>query len=184
MSPDNSQHIFTLIIVAVITGFVLPALAKAFEIVFTTRVAKKTELRGKQLEIIEQLTKAVWEWRFLGKQVCYFGCDYKTNENRFRLAITNYNERVWHIFTEIKALKSRSIVWYPELVPVEIEKLYEYIKSKVDAPMTELMEKSVDVNLDLSNECNEMQADFTNKVSPQIEKHIKAIAATISKATA
>ena len=183
MTPDNSQNIFILLLVAVITGFVLPALTKTFEIILTRRVAKKTELRDKQLEIIDQLTKAVWEWRFLGKQVCYYGCDYKINEDRFRLAVKNYNERVWEIFTEIKAIKSRSIVWYPEKVPEEIEKLYEYIKSNVDAPMTDLMENSEDEQLDLSNDFYELQADFTNKVSPKIEKHIKIIADTISKAT-
>lgn len=144
---------------------------------------KKTELRNKQLEIIEHLTKYVWEWRFLGKQVCYYGCNYKINEDRFRLAITNYNERVWSIFTEIKAIKSRSIVWFPELVPKEIEKLYKYIKNKVDSPMTALMEESEIVELDLSEKFDELQSDFTNKVSPRIEMYIKVIADTISKST-
>lgn len=183
MTQDNLQNIFILLLVAVITGFVLPALTKAFEIIFTRRVEKKTEIRNKQLEIIEQLTKYVWEWRFLGKQVCYYGCDYKINEDRFRLAIKNYNERVWTIFTEIKAIKSRSIVWYPKSVPYEIEKLYEYIKSKVDSPMTELMDKSDDVKLDLSKEFNELQAFFTDNVSPTIEKHLNEIADKISKAS-
>lgn len=183
MSQDISQNIYILLLIAVITGFLLPALTKAFEVILTSRVAKKTELRNKQLEIIEQLTKAVWEWRFLGKQVCYYGCDYKINEDRFRLAIKNYNERVWAIFTEIKAIKSRSIVWYPPLVPNEIEKLYEFIKRKVDAPMTDLMEKSEDVKSDLSNDFHKLQAYFSQEVSSEIEKHIKVIADTISKAT-
>lgn len=183
MTQDNSQNILMLLLVAIITGFVLPALTKAFEIIFTRRVEKKTELRNKQLEIIEQLTKAIWEWRFLGKQVCYYGCSYKVNEDQFRLAIKNYNDRVWTIFTEIKAIKSRSIIWYPELVPNEIEKLYEFIKSDVDSPMTELMEKSEDEKLDLSKDFFKLQKDFTDKVSPEIEKHITEIANTITKAT-
>ena len=137
---------------------------------------------NKQIEIIEQLTKYVWEWRFLGKQVCYYGEDYKINEERFRLAIKNYNERVWTIFTEIKAIKSRSIVWYPELVPEEIEKLYEFIKSKVDKPLTKLMEKSDNLEEDLSKNFIKMQNFFTDEVSPTIEKHLKVIADKISKA--
>ena len=183
MSPDNSENIFILLLVAVITGFVLPSITKAFEIYFNRRVEKQTELRNKQLEILEQLTKLVWEWRFLGKQVSYYGCDYKLKEERFRLSIKNYNERVWSIFTEIKAIKSRSIVWFPQIVPVEIENLYEYIKSEVDAPMTTLMEESENAASDLSQEFYKWQALFTKKVSPRIEKHITAIAETVSKAT-
>ena len=183
MGQDNSQHIFILLLVAVITGFVLPALTKTFEIVFTKRVERKTELRNKQLEIIEQLTRYIWEWRFLGKQICYYGCEYKVNEDRFRLAIKNYNERVWQIFTEIKSIKSRSIIWFPELVPDEIETLYEFIKTSVDAPLTELMDKSDNEKLDLSTDFFKLQSYFTNTVSPKIEVHIKTIADTISKAT-
>lgn len=183
MPQDNSQNILILLLVAVITGFVLPAITKAFEVVFIRRVDKKTELRNKQLEIIEQLTKYLWEWRFLGKQICYYGCAYKINEARFRLAIINYNERVWSIFTEIKAIKSRSIVWFPEFVPKEIEKLYEFIKREVDAPMTVLMEKSENVELDLSKDFYKLQWYFTDKVSPRIEMSIKAIADIISKST-
>jgi hypothetical protein len=183
MTQDNSQNIFILLLVAVITGFVLPAITKAFEIIFTRQVDKKTETRNKQLEIVEQLTKCIWEWRFLGKQVCYYGCDYKINRERFQLAIANYNKRVWSIFTEIKAIKSRSIVWFPELVPDEIEKLYEYIKSEVDAPMTELMEKSENAELDLTKEFYSFQSFFTEKVSSRIEMHIKNIANKINKSS-
>ena len=46
MMQDNSQNIFILLLVAVITGFVLPAITKAFEIVFTRRVDKNTEIRN------------------------------------------------------------------------------------------------------------------------------------------
>jgi len=185
MSYDNSQNIFILLLVAVITGFALPALLKGFEIIFTRRVNKNTEIRNKQLEIIEMLTKAVWDWRFLGKQVCYYGCDYKKSafeEARFRLAITDYNKSVWTIFTDIKVIKSKSIVWFPALVPLEIEALYEYIKSDIDSPLTMLMNKSTNKDADLSSEFYKMQVLFTEKVSPEIEKHIKAIAETISKA--
>jgi hypothetical protein len=180
---DNSQNIFILLIIAVITGFVLPAITKAFEIVFTRQVDRKTEIRNKQLEIVEQLTKYIWEWRFLGKQVCYYGYHYKINRDRFRLAIKNYNERVWSIFTEIKALKSRSIVWFPELVSEEIEKLYEYIKSEVDAPMTELMENSENEELDLTKDFYNFQLFFTEEVSSGIEMHIKIIADKINKSS-
>jgi hypothetical protein len=184
MSPDNSQNIFILLLVAVITGFALPALLKGFEIIFTRRVTKNTEIRNKQLEIIEQLTKAVWDWRFLGKQVCYYGCDYKKSAfdgERFRQAITDYNSRVWTIFTDIKVIKSKSIVWFPAMVPLEIEALYEYIKSDIDIPLTALMNESSDKKADLSDKFYDMQALFTEAVSPEIEKHIKAIADTISK---
>jgi hypothetical protein len=183
MTQDNSQNIIMLLLVAVITGFVLPALAKAFEIIFTRRIAKKTELQNKQLEIIDQLIKAIWEWRFLGKQVCYYGCDYKVNEDRFKLAVKNYNDRVWTIFAEIKIIQSRSIVWYPELGIKEIEKLYEYIKSEIDPKLTELMEESENAELDSSDEFNKLQVKFTKEVSFKIEAYIKAIADTISKAT-
>jgi hypothetical protein len=184
MTADNSQNIFILLLVAVITGFVLPALLKFFEIIFTRRVNKKTEIRNKQLEIIELLTKVVWEWRFLGKQVCYYGCDYKKSkmdEERFRQAISDYNSKVWNIFTDIKAIKSRSIVWFSKSVPLEIESLYEYIKSDVDILLTMLVNDSNKKEADLSDDFYKMQAFFSDEVSPEIEKHIIAIAGTISK---
>lgn len=182
MDPENFQDLFTLILVAVITGFVLPALTKSFEIIFSKRVERRMELRKQQLEIIGQLTKVVWEWRFLGKQVCYYGCSYKENEDRFRKAIDAYDEKVWQLFTEIKAIKSQSIVWYPASVPEEIEKLYGYIKLEIDAPMTELIEQSREKELDLTGKFFQLQADFSNKVSPAIEASIKMIAGTIRKA--
>lgn len=182
MQPENFHDLFILLLIAVITGFVLPALVKSFEIVFTKRVEKQVELRAMQLEILEQLTKVVWEWRFLGKQVCYYGCDYKNKDERFRAAARTYNDKVWKLFTEIKAIKSRSIVWYPKVVPEEIEKLYDYIKRNVDAPMTELMERSSDGKPDVTNHFFQMQADFSNVVSPRIEATIQKIAETIAKA--
>jgi hypothetical protein len=184
MNPDNTNSIFILLLVAVITGFVVPAFLKSFEIIFTRRVEKKTEIRNKQLELVEQLTKIIWEWRFLGKQVCYYGCDYKKSkpeEEKFREAITAYNKKVWELFTEIKALKSRSIVWFPELVPKEIETLYDYVKSEIDSPLSELMNESVDNSKDLSKKFFKWQEKFSNEVSPEIEKHITAIALTINK---
>ena len=84
---------------------------------------------------------------------------------------------------EIKAIKSRSIVWFPKLVPNEIEELYEFIKSEVDAPMTKFMDESENMELDLTKEFNEFQLYFTEEVSHRIEKHIKVIADTISKST-
>jgi hypothetical protein len=184
MNADNTHNIFILLLVAVITGFVVPAFLKSFEIIFSRQVEKRTEIRNKQLELIEQLTKTIWEWRFLGKQVCYYGCDYKKSkpeEERFREAIGAYNKRVWELFTEIKALKSRSIVWFPESAPAEIEALYDYIKTEIDSPLTELMNESVDNNKDFSKKFFKWQERFSDEVSPQIEKHITAIATTINK---
>lgn len=186
MQPDNSQSIFILLLVAVITGFVLPSLSKTVEIIFSRRVQKQTEIRDKQLEIIEQLTRTIWEWRFLGKQVSYYGCNYKksaADEERFRLALSDYEKRVWVIFTEIKALKSRSMVWFPASVADEIEQLYEYIKSDVDIPLTTLMVESFNKNANLEKEFFSLQVFFSEEVTPQIELHIKAIAGTIHKQT-
>lgn len=182
MNPD-SQNIFILLLVAVITGFVLPSITKAFEVVFVRRVEKKTELRNKQLEILEQLTKYIWEWRFLGKQVCLYGCNYKSNPERFRLAVKDYNERVWSIFTEIKAIKSRSIVWYSGNVPDEIEALYEFIKTNGDTRLRGLIDKADEVNLDLLTDFFKLQKNFRDEISPAIERHIKNIAEQVSKAT-
>ena len=66
---------------------------------------------------------------------------------------------------------------------LEIENLYEYIKSEVDAPMTTLMEESDKAASDLSQEFYKWQAFFTKKVSPRIEKHTTTIAETLSRAT-
>src|SRR6266487_4442327 len=182
MNSSTTQNIYNLLLVAVITGFVLPALLKFFDIIFTRKVNRDAEIRNKQLEIIEQLTKVIWEWRFLAKQVFYYGYRYrrsvKDNE-RFLKAIADYENRVWALFIDIKAIKSRAIVWYPESVATKIEKLYEYIKIKIDAPMTQLLTKSENQENDLSGEFFEWQKKFTEEVSPKIEEYILSIAKNI-----
>jgi hypothetical protein len=185
MPINNTNNIFVLLLIAVITGFLLPTLAKTFEIIFTRRIAKKIDIRNKQLEIIDELTKIIWEWRFLGKQVCYYGCNYVNsveNAVRFQQSILDYEKRVWTIFTEIKAIKSRSMVWYPKQIVDEIEEIYEYIKSDVDVPLSELMFKSANKKLNLEKDFYALQAFFSDEVTPRIEKHIQSIASTISKA--
>jgi hypothetical protein len=184
MQADQSQNIFILLLIAVITGFLLPTLSKTFEIIFTRKVERQTEIRNRQLEIIEAFTKIIWEWRFLGKQVCYYGCNYKkpvNSDERFRLAISEYEERVWTIFTDIKAIKSKSMVWFEPSVSDEIEELYEYIKSDVDVKLSNLMYQSQTSNSNLENDFIQLSAQFTDEVSSKIEQHIKAIAGTINK---
>ncbi|UOQ69045.1 hypothetical protein [Hymenobacter volaticus] len=184
MDSSNTQNISTALLIAVVTVFVLPALLKFFEIVFTRGVNRDSEVRNKQLAILEQLTKIVWEWRFLGKQVCYYGCNYKRSfidNERFQKAIVDYDNRVWPLFVEIKAIKSRAIVWYAQSVPEKIEALYEYIKRDIDAPLTSLVAKSQSQENNLSSEFFKMQALFSNEVSPNIETHIVFIADKIKR---
>jgi hypothetical protein len=182
-ASDNTQNIITLLLVAVISGFALPALLKLFEVISNQKINRIQEIRKMQLEILEQLTRTIWNWRFLAKQICYYG-DYKTSyeKNELNKAIENYDKKVWKLFTEIKAIKSRSFVWFDKYVPKIIEELYNYIKT-IDGEIARLI---IEVNANcngraVSMRFQELEREFTDKVSKEIEKQIDKIAKGIRK---
>ena len=184
MNPGTTQSIITLLITAIITGFAVPALLKVFEAIYSRGFKQASEIRTRQLQILEQLTKTVWEWRFLGKQVAYYGCHYKrsaADQERFLKAVADYDSRVWQLFIEIKALKSKAIVWYPESVPEAIENLYEYIKRDIDAPMTTLVTRSQNPDDNVSIDFYKLQRRFTDEVSGRLEERIAFIAGKIRR---
>lgn len=184
MNPGTTQNIVTLLITAIITGFAVPALLKVFEAIYNRGINQANEIRNRQLEIVDQLTKTVWEWRFLGKQVCYYGCQYKRSAvdlERFQKAVADYDNRVWQLFIEIKAIKSKAIVWYSESVPEAIENLYEYIKRDIDAPMTELVSRAQNPDDNVSAEFYKLQRRFTDEVSNRIEERIAFVAGKIKR---
>lgn len=176
-----------LLMVAMVTGPGLYALSRAVEKFFNQRVAEKTKLRERHLEFMDKLISNFQALRLLSAQVCYRGSHYKESANDeavFRTAIRDYQENARLQLSEIEALKLKSIALFPPLVHHEIDYLHDFIQSKVDMPITELMESSADPRRNCSAGFERLAVRFTDEVSPRIEKHIRRIAEIVREEAA
>lgn len=79
-SPFSSQ-IFILLFTAIVSGLMVPSVLKLID----WKLEKQKKARDQQLDFAGKLSKSVWEWRFLAKQVCYYGASYtKSDADRQR----------------------------------------------------------------------------------------------------
>ncbi len=178
METSLSTQVFILIL----TGLLVPSVLKWWETYLDRKREKNKEIRDHQLQLAEQLTKATWKWRFLAKQICYYGIDYKkpgSYQERFQKATSDYENEVWTLFTEVKSLKAASMVWFPLHAAEIIEKLYAYIKG-IDSTLTQLVNEAND-GIDHSNDFDEWSEKFTEIVSSEIENHTSQLVSLINK---
>ncbi len=173
----------SLIFSGLIAGFLIPSLLKTYEVIFSKRVDRATELRNNQLKILEDFTKTVWEWRFTYKQVAYDGCSYKSDFSKFEEAVSNYELNVWKHFIEIKILKAKAIIWFKPEVSNDIENLYNYIKTEIDQELTSLILQSKKSSLDLTNSFYNLSEKFSNEVSERLDLIVQKIATNVSIVT-
>lgn len=179
-----SEQVYSLLVVGAVSGLLIPSLMRFIDLRLTARAEERKVARACQLELLDRLTKVVWEWRYCAKRVAYYGADLTASEAdrlRYEGSAKEYDTKVWEQFIEIKAIKSASIVWLNDEAATEVEALYSYLKDDIDVHLSELVAQAGDPDTCREAESGfaQLSERFTNEVSNRIEAQVASMARRI-----
>lgn len=177
MSENVNEQIVMLIATALISGLLVPPIAKIIDNVIQRNSDVKKQFRERQIELLDRLTKTIWTWRFLAKEVPYHGFQKTKSEHSKKIypdAVKKYHEEIWNLLIEIKRIKSEVLVWFSVAKADEVEKLYNEIRER-DKEIEKLIIKN-ETGEDCSAEFLTLSNGFSKNVSPLIDDCIKRIA--------
>ncbi len=182
MSETLNDQIVTIVVTALISGLVIPPLAKLLDKMIERKSDIKKQLRERQVELLDNLTRVIWKWRFLAKEIPYHGFYKNTSahaKTKYPDAVKNYREAIWDMLLEMKSIKSGVMVWFSEAEADEVEKLYTEVKL-IDSDL-----ESTIIEDEMGGDCTpkfqKLSKEFSDVVSANIDNHLKVIAAKIKR---
>lgn len=177
LGPDFLGKLVLLVVGALITGLGLPWVLRTIDSnkqrqqkVFESDLARQTKLIDAQSALLDALTKVVWTWRYLAKEVVYYGAVGDTE--RYNKARATYEERVWHLLGELRTEISRARRLVSEAAFRELNQLYAYIVYDIDMKVRALADA---VEPDLPG-CRELADRFSNEVSAKLDDALLELA--------
>ena len=173
------QSIVLLLLTAALSGFGIPFVLKIIDsrkhqaqAIFEARIGRQTKLLEAQASLLDELTELLWKWRYLAKQVVYYGA--RGDKIRFDKACQAYEETVWSLLDDFRTQISRSRRLISESAFSELNKLYDYVVHDIDQKVSSVAELDSDrIN---SVACEELSRRFSIEVSPMLDNALYELA--------
>lgn len=181
MSFDHDfwEKVILLVLTAMVTGLGVPYILRRIEERrhreqkrFEAELARQNNIITAQAKLLEDLSRIVWRWRYLAKQVCYYAGD---NAARYETAKQQYDEGVWDILHRFRIAISRSRRLVSEQAFGRLNALYSYVVHDVDGQISELIQGD-EIDPDLARQISKR---FSDEVSARLDDALDELAAEL-----
>lgn len=182
MSFDQSlfEKVVLLALTAVISGFGIPYVLKRIEERrardqkrFEAELARQGKIIEAQSKLLDDLSRILWQWRYLAKKVVYYGA-YESKE-QWALAVKQYEEGIWDILNAFRIEISRARRLVSERAFERLEALYEYVVRDIDKTIASgIRTRELDVTASTA-----MANRFSTEVSGRLDDELDRLAAEL-----
>jgi hypothetical protein len=177
ISESFVQQVALLVLGALITGFGVPYVLRLID-ARKMREQKKLEAeltrQGKLLDaqsaLLDEITRLVWAWRYLAKQVVYYGS--RGDNDRYMAAKTKYEDGVWGLLDSLRTQISKARRLVSEAAFERLNDLYGYVVHDVDLKVSDLAGRA---ELDRAA-CSVLAQRFSAEVSGRLDDAIFELA--------
>lgn len=174
------QQAMLLLLGALVTGLGVPYVLRRIDQrklrqqkIFEADLARQAKLIDAQASLLDEVTRLVWAWRYLAKQVVYYGA--RGDEERFSAAKKRYEDEVWGLLDALRTQISRSRRLISEQAFAELGGLYDYIVRDVDPHVSAVVEGP---GIDRSA-CGDIAARFSSEVSTKLDDALMRLATAL-----
>jgi hypothetical protein len=179
---DFIEKSILLIATGVLTGFLIPFILKRIDEqkakeqkAREAMLNRQTKLIDAQSQLLETVSKLLWDWRFLIMKVTYYGGMYA--EEHFKAAKIDYDANLWSILNQIRFQTSRSRSLISEAVYKQLLAFYMDIISH-DKTLQKILQLEDSVKLGL--ELTDFNMKIFNDVSTEIDVLINNLARDVN----
>jgi len=183
MSQDLLEKILLLALTAIITGFGIPYVLKRIEErklkeqkKFEAELARQGKIIEAQSQLLDDLGRTLWKWRYLAKKVTYYGSE--ANREKFDIARKEYDENVWDVLNDLRVQSSKSRRLVSEAAYKELRAFYNYLVNDIDRKISALCKKG-ELDAITIRESEELSKRFSSEVSQRIDDMIDYLAAEL-----
>lgn len=170
-------QLYDFIVKTIVVGLFIPITLKSIESFSKFRNDKKTQVRQKQVELMESLTGVVWKWRFMAKQIPYYGTGKKQDfisQKRYDDAAEQYEKATWDTFIQIKICQATSVAWFGKDCSQIIGQLYNHLR-EIDKEVVALINDDRKQGADVTMQFKELSDRFSKTYSDEIQNFINRI---------
>ena len=164
------QQLTLLVLGALITGLGVPAVLRRIDArklreqkQFEADLARQSKLLDAQAALLDEITRLVWAWRYLAKQVVYYGS--RGNEERYGAARAKYEDAVWGLLDALRTQISKSRRLVSEGAFQRLNDLYGYVVHDLDMKVSDLAGRP---DIDQVG-CNQLASRFSTEVSGRLD---------------
>ena len=132
ISSDFVEKLMILVLTAILTGFLVPYIltrvdaAKSKEQkLFEADVARQAKLIDAQAKFLDDITEALWQWRYLSIRVTFHADD--SAEERYTASVKDYEGKIWDTLSKLRNEISKSRRLVSEEAYKSLVSLYDHI---------------------------------------------------------
>lgn len=170
ISEPFVRQVSLLLLGALITGFGVPYVLRLIDArkmreqtTFEAELARQCKLLDAQSALLDEITKLVWTWRYLAKQVVYYGS--RGENERYAAAKAKYEDGVWDLLDGLRTQISKARRLVSEAAFERLNELYGYVVHDVDLKVSDLAGR---LELDRAA-CSELAQRFSAEVSGRLD---------------
>ncbi len=180
ISEELVRQVTLLFLGALITGFGVPYVLRLIDArkmreqtTFDAELARQSKLLDAQSALLDEITRLVWAWRFLAKQVMYYGS--RGENERYAAAKAQYEEGVWGLLDGFRAQISKARRLVSEAAFERLNELYGYVVHDVDLKVSDL---AGGPELDRAA-CSKLAQRFSAEVSRRLDDALFELASEL-----
>ena len=178
-SGDFFEKLIFLTLTALVTGFGVPYVLKQIENrklrakEFEADLARQGKIIKAQSQLLDDLTRILWKWRYLAKKVTYYASE--SSKEQFEIARKEYDENVWELLNELRVQASKSRRLASEAAYKELLSFYNYVVHDIDRKISDLIKKG-ELDAATIEQSAALSQRFSNEVSESIDEIIDHLA--------
>jgi hypothetical protein len=165
------------VVTALLAGLIVPLVLKIVEArkaetmkLFEAALARQGKIIDSQASLLDDLTKALWAWRYQLMRVTYAGAE-KTEE-ALAIAWNAYDSTMWDSLHAIRVQTTRSRRLISQQAHLDLLKLYGRIV-EVDQRLCQAMQLDVDVR---RRELGDLNHEVLSQISKEIDDSLHMVA--------
>ena len=177
ISESFVQQVTLLFLGALITGFGVPYVLRLIDArkmreqkKLEAELARQGKLLDAQSALLDEITRLVWAWRYLSKQVVYYGS--RGDNDRYMAAKAKYEDGVWGLLDGLRTQISKARRLVSEAAFERLNDLYGYVVHDVDLKVSDLAGRA---ELDRAA-CSVLAQRFSAEVSGRLDDAIFELA--------
>jgi hypothetical protein len=177
ISESFVQQVTLLVLGALITGFGVPYVLRLIDArkmreqkKLEAELARQAKLLDAQSALLDEITRLVWAWRYLSKQVVYYGS--RGDNDRYMAAKAKYEDGVWGLLDGLRTQISKARRLVSEAAFERLNDLYGYVVHDVDLKVSDLAGRA---ELDRAA-CSVLAQRFSAEVSGRLDDAIFELA--------
>lgn len=174
------QQVALLLLGALVTGFGVPLVLRLVDArkqreqkALDAALARQGKLLDAQSVLLDDVTRTVWAWRFLAKQVVYYGS--RADKDRYDAAKAKYEDGVWTLLDGFRTQISRARRLVSEQAFKDLNALYDYVVHDVDLRVADVAGKA---DIDCRG-CTELAHRFSAEVSTRLDDALLDLASEL-----